>query len=466
MRKLIFLGLVQVLLVLGGCGGGGGGATPSSNSTTPGGGSGSGSTSAANVVAMTVDSGPDPSNPDADTPFITITVCAPDSTTNCVQIPNIEVDTGSYGLRIFPAAAGGASVVTSTFISSLTLVNGSNGSPLVECTQFVDGVSWGPIVLADVHIGGESASSIPIQVMGDSRFEGEIPSGCLSNGTEEDTASGFGANGIIGVGPFAQDCGSGCVLSNTQYASDPWYYDCPAGGASGSDCQADGPPLTEQAANPVAHFTSTGDDNGVIIELPSVPDPNGAVSASGSLVFGINTETNNALGSATTLTGDSDTGDITTTYGSTNGSNATNSLPDSYFDTGSNAYYFDAAGTTNITDCPSSSSSGSGGFSSSWLCPTSEETISLTNTGRNGNVSRVNINIYNANTLLAEQSGGNYYTAFDDLGADTGSQSSYCQSNFSVNGDCYFDFGLPFFFGRNVYIAIAGTSSDGPYFAY
>lgn len=454
MRKLIFLGLVQVLLVLGGCGGGGGGATPSSNST----GTGSGGTTAPNVVAMNVDAGPDSSNPDADTPFITITVCAPGSSTNCVQIPNVEVDTGSYGLRII------SSVLSSTFIGSLTPVNASNGSPLVECTQFVDGISWGPIVLADVHVGGESASSIPIQVMGDASFENEIPSACSGNGSEEDTVSSFGANGIIGVGPFAQDCGAGCVLSNSQYASDPWYYGCPAGGTSASDCQADGPPTSDQVANPVAHFTATGDDNGVIIELPSVPDPNGAVSAAGSLVFGINTETNNALGSATPLTGDPDTGDITTTYGSTNGSNATNRLPDSYLDTGSNAYYFDAAGTTNIPDCPSSSSSGSGGFSSSWLCPGSEQTISLTNTGQNGNVSKVNINIYNATTLLDESNGT--YTAFDDLGADTGSQSSYCQSNFGVDGDCYFDLGLPFFFGRNVYVAIAGTSSDGPYFAF
>lgn len=459
MRKLIFLGLVQVLLVLGGCGGGGGAITSPSSNSTGGGGSG-GNGGAANVVAMTVDAGPDSSNPDADTPFITITVCAPGSSTNCVQIPNVEVDTGSYGLRII------SSVLSSTFIGSLTPVNASNGSPLVECTQFVDGISWGPIMLADVHVGGESASGIPIQVMGDSSFENEIPSACSANGSEEDTVSSFGANAIIGVGPFAQDCGAGCVLSNSQYASDPWYYGCPSGGTSGSDCQAVGPPTSDQVANPVAHFTATGDDNGVIIELPSVPDPNGAVNASGSLVFGINTETNNALGSATTLTGDPDTGDITTSYVSTNGSNATNSLPDSYLDTGSNAYYFDATGTTNIPDCSSSSSSGSGGFSSSWLCPTSEAAISLTNTGQNGNVSKVNINIYNANTLLAEQSGGNYYTAFDNLGADTGSQSSYCQSNFGVTGDCYFDLGLPFFFGRNVYVAIAGTSSDGPYFAY
>ena len=453
MRKLIFAGLVPVLLVLAGCGGGGG-ASLSSNSTGSGGGSGSG---AANVVPMTVDAGPDSSNPDADTPFITVTVCSPGSTTNCVQIPDVEVDTGSYGLRII------SSVLTSSFIRSLTQINASNGSPLVECTQFVDGFSWGPVMLADVKVGGESASSVPIQVMGASSFESEIPSGCSSNGSEEDTVASFGANGIIGVGPFAADCGSGCVLTNSYYASDPWYYGCPSGSASTTACQAVGPPVNRQVTNPVSDFTSTGDDNGVIVELPSVPDPNGATSASGSLVFGIGTQSNNGLGNATVLTGDSGTGDITTTYTGTKG--GANSLPDSYFDTGSNAYYFDASGTTSIPDC--SSSSGSGGFSSSWLCPTSEQTISVTNTGFNSTASNVNIKIYNATTLLTQ---ANYsYTAFDNLGADTGPQSSYCNTNFGISADCYFDFGLPFFFGRSVYVAIAGANTSGgqgPYFAY
>ncbi len=449
MRKLILVGLFQALLILGGCGGGGSGSV-----VTPGGGGGSSGSTPDNTVAMSVDAGPIASSPDADTPFITITVCSPGSTTNCVQIPNIEVDTGSYGLRII------SSVLSSSFIASLTPESAANGS-LVECTQFVDGFSWGPVVLADVQIAGESASSVPIQVMGDSSFESEIPSACSSTGTEEDTVATFGANGIIGVGPFGADCGTGCVLSNSAYANDPWYYGCPAGGTSVSDCQAVGPGTDQQVTNPVVDFTSTGDDNGVIVELPSVPDPDGAASDSGTLVFGIGTESNNALGSATVLTADSETGDITTMY---DGS----SLPYSYFDTGSNAYYFDAANTSQIPDCPSSGGgSSSGGFTSSWLCPTTEQTISLTNEGENGSSSNVSINIYNADTLFNEDDGN--YTAFDDLGADTGSQSTVCTTDYGVSGDCYFDLGLPFFFGRNVYVAIDGANTsggEGPYFAY
>jgi hypothetical protein len=455
-RKLIFVGLVQVLLLLSGCGGGGSGTLASNGGDGSGG--GGTSPSGSNVVAMAVNVGPNgSSDPDADTPFITITVCAPGSTTNCQQISDIEVDTGSYGLRII------SSVLSSSLSGAFTQEYASNSQPLVECTEFVDGIAWGPVMQADVQIGGESASNVPIQVMGVSSFESEIPSSCSSMGSEEDTVAAFGANGIIGVGPFAQDCGSGCVLSNSQYAQNPTYFACPSGGTSTSDCQATGPSLDQQVTNPVADFTSTGDDNGVIVELPSVPDPAGAATASGSLVFGIGTQSNNGLGSATVLTGD-DYGDISTTY---NG----NTLQYSYLDTGSNAYYFDAGNTTALPDCPSSGSSSSSGsgFSSEWLCPTSEQTLSLTNTGQNGTTSNVTINIYNANTLFNEDNGT--YTAFDDLGADTGSQTTFCNQEYdtTTTGDCYFDLGLPFFFGRNVYVAIAGTNTpdgEGPYFAY
>ncbi|HEY1892130.1 MAG TPA: DUF3443 family protein [Steroidobacteraceae bacterium] len=450
MRKLILAAFVQVLLVLGGCGGGGGGGNLSGSGGSGSSSGGGTTTGAANVVAMTVNAGPIASSPDADTPFITVTVCAPGSTTNCVQVSNVEVDTGSYGLRII------SSVLTSAFIGSLTQETASNNQPLVECTQFADGISWGPVMAADVQIGGESASNVPIQVMGDSSFENEIPATCSSHGMEEDTVSQFGANGIIGVGPFAQDCGTGCVLSNTPYAMNPSYFGCPANGTSTSACQAVGPTIEQQVTNPVADFTSTGDDNGVIVEMPSVADPDGAASVSGSLVFGIGTQSNNGLGSATVLTGN-DYGDITTVY---NGQ----SLQDSYIDTGSNGYYFDAKATGTPPDCPSSGGSSTG---LSWLCPSDEQTIDLTNEGQDGTTSDVSIKIYNADTLFDEDNGT--FTAFDDLGADSGSQSTWCQENYSISTDCYFDLGMPFFFGRNVYIAIAGTTTpggQGPYFAY
>ena len=451
MRKLILAGLIPLALLLAGCGGGSGSGSGSVLTSTNGTGGGG---QAANVVTMTVESGPTGTN-DVDTPFVTLTICAPGSTSNCEQIDHVEVDTGSYGVRILSTA------LTSTLAAALPQEPASTGGSLVECTQFLDGYSWGPVKTADVQVGGETASNVPIQVIGDPNYEGEIPTSCSSTaGRQENTVGTFGANGIIGVGPFGADCGGGCDLPVTGGQNPGWYYGCPSGGTSSSDCTQVMVGVDSQVTNPVVLFTATGDDNGVIIEMPPVPDPDGAATATGSLVFGIGTESNNRLGSnVTILTADPNYGDITTTYNGT-------SLPNSYFDTGSNGYYFDASALAQATlpDCPSSS--GASG-ASGWLCPTTEQTLSLQNQSyNNGTISDVSINIYNANTLFTSPATqGN--TAFDDLGGDTGSQSSYCPSSTT---DCYFDFGLPFFFGRDVYIAIAGANTSGggmgPYFAY
>jgi hypothetical protein len=390
------------------------------------------------VVAMTVDAGPDPTTGyDVDTPFITVTVCAPGSTTNCQTIDHVEVDTGSFGLRII------SSVMNSTLASALKQELGTGGSPLVECTQFIDGFSWGPVKTADVQLAGESASSVPMQVIGDPSFQNEIPAACSGTGPEEDTVAEFGANGILGVGPFGDDCGSGCAST----PGNTFYYTCPANGSGSTICGGVTVSEPDQVTNPVAFFQA--DNNGVIVQLPSVADPGGAATASGSLTFGIGTQGNNGLGSATVLTADPSTGNITTTYKGT-------PLASSYFDTGSNAFFFD---DSTIPTCTGSGSSSSSNF----YCPTSELTLSATNTGLNGVVSTVSFQIANANTLFNTFQGN---TALADLGANAGDQSSYCPNSAT---DCSFDFGLPFFFGRSVYVAIAGANTaggPGPYFAY
>jgi hypothetical protein len=164
-RKLVLTGLTQVLLVLAGCGGGSGTGTiiTSSNNGGSGGGGGGGTTT--NTVPITVDSGPDPSvSYDVDTPFITITVCAPGSTTNCQTINHVEIDTGSYGLRIV------SSVLSSSLATALQQETAAGGNSVVECTEFADGFTWGPVKLADVQIGGESATQVPMQVMGDHAY--------------------------------------------------------------------------------------------------------------------------------------------------------------------------------------------------------------------------------------------------------------------------------------------------------
>jgi hypothetical protein len=454
-RKLVLLGLVQALLLLAGCGGNSGGVVTSS----PGNGSGAIAPHGPNTVTMTVDSGPNGN--DVDTPFITVTVCAPGSTTNCQQIDHVEVDTGSYGFRVI------SSVLSPSLASALQQEQVStSGNSVVECTQFADGISWGPVKVADVQVAGELASSVPIQVIGDPAYTAssgstsEIPTACSSIGPEEDTVAKFGANGIIGVGPFGADCGIGCTTaagSNNQ----GWYYECPASGWTTSNtCTEIALPQSAQVTNPVVFFQT--DNNGVIVEFP--PAAEGASTLSGTLVFGIGTEGNNSLGGETLLTADPNYGDISTAYTTTDGH--PQYLPYSYFDTGSNAYYFTDDGIPAVQSCSSYP-----GYNSSspdsWFCPSSQLHLSALNTGQNGTRSTVYFSIGNAYTLFNSYAG----TVFNDLGARSGPELQTCEAQSSASSDtsCGFDFGFPFFIGRNVYIAIAGAPTawgTGPYYAY
>ena len=437
-RTLVLLGLVPLMLAIASCGGGGGAGV-----TTGSGSSGGGETN--NVATMIVDAGPSPNGTSVnsvDIPYTTVTICYPGSTAQCQTFDNIEVDTGSYGLRILADATDTSGNPLSINLPAET---DSSGNTIAECTQFVDGYSWGPVATADIDISGESAASVPIQVIGDPSQSGEssfppVPSNCSGTGSQEDTVATFGANGILGVGPFTHDCGAGCSTGSNA-ANNGVYYTCPASGAS---CVGAAVDTTEQVTNPVADFQT--DNNGVIIELPAISS-GGEPTVTGSLVFGIDTEGDNALNAQTVLTADAD-GDVTTDF---NGQ----SLPYSLFDTGSNAYYFNDA---QIPPCTSSNLSGG------WFCPSSTVTLGATNYGvsssgtMTGTSSPVTLYIGNASTLF------NGDSAYNDIGASAGDQTAICGSS-----DCSFDFGLPFFFGRDVYVAISGADTSagyGPFYAY
>src|SRR6266702_1383101 len=98
---------VVLVSVLAACGGGGGDSSSSSNSnssTTLNGGSLPASptqqpiaATAANTVPITVGVGV---KGVINIPTVSVKVCAPGSTTNCQTIDNIQVDTGSFGLRV------------------------------------------------------------------------------------------------------------------------------------------------------------------------------------------------------------------------------------------------------------------------------------------------------------------------------------------------------------------------------
>ena len=393
------------------CGGGGGGGTAAS-----GGGGGGSPPPTNNTASVIVDAGP--SNASVNTLFTSVTICVPGSTTSCQTIDHIQVDTGSYGLRIL------APVLTLT----LPVETLANGNSLAECTQFVDGFSWGPIVTADMQIAGETAHSLPVQVIGDPRFT-NIPTECSgTGGTEEDTVSTFGANGILGIGPFELDCG------DCDTATHGLYFACV------TSCTDTTVPDNQQVPNPVTHFAA--DNNGAIIMMPSVA-AGGASAVMGSLIFGIDTQTDNASGTQTVLTVDDNSELLMTFNGQT--------LANSFIDSGSNGIYF--ANTTNIVTCtapPSDPSSQIVNF----YCPASTLNLEVSIQGMNGVMANnVAFGVGNTVTMLNSN-----FDAYPQLAG-----------TIPAGNAGTFDYGLPFFYGRRVAVAVQGATTKagtGPYIAF
>ena len=213
---------------------------------------------------------------------------------------------------------------------------------------------------------------MPIQVIGDPAFA-TVPFECSSSGPPENSVPTFGANGLLGVGLFLQDCGAGCA----QQAIPGTYYSCASSG-----CRATQTALNKQLQNPVALFGS--DNNGVVIQLPAVAAA-GAASATGSLIFGIGTQADNGLGSASILTVNPNTGTIGTTFNGT-------SYPNSYIDSGSSVLFF---GTGTYPLCT--------GGGAGLYCPPSTQSLSATLQGVNNVARAAAFTVANADQLLQRQ---------------------------------------------------------------
>ena len=444
--RALFLSIL--LIALGFAAGCGGSVAPSSTSSggTTSTGSGSGSGNGSNVLAITVNGGPEAATGFVyqNAAFASATVCAPGSTSNCVTIDNLLVDTGSTGLRIF------ASSVASL---NLPAINATNGSGAYDCIAFVDGsYLWGPVERADVTLGGETAASLPIHVISSSNSG--IPSSCSNGSTENDNSVELlGANGILGVGIEPTDCyveGIDYCSSTTNLVSGA-YYTCSSTSTTSSSCTPAAIPQASQVTNPVVLFPT--DNNGLIVELPAATTSE--ASLTGSLLFGIGTESNNALPSSASIFTLSCDDFFTTvfggqTYGITNPTTCAG--PGSFIDSGSNALYFPNA--TNIPTCPANSPLGN---LSSYYCPTSTESLSATMEGANGTSSSVSFSVANAEDIFSSQ------TAESD--------NVLPQVNGTNPTGYGFDWGLPFFYGENVYNAIDGQSMPSgepaaPWWAY
>ena len=424
MQKSLVLIFLAGALAIAGCGG----ASTAKSTSTPTPPTGS---STSNLMPIAVDGGPTAGQIDGgiypNGAFASATICSPGSTTNCVTVNGLLVDTGSTGIRLLQSA-----------VSSLNLpaVNASNGSAAYDCVSFVDdSFLWGPVLQADVTLGGETASKVPIQMISTST---DVPSSCSNGSTmNENTLATLGANGLLGVGSERTDCfyqGTSVCSPAFGLASppSPAYYTC-----SGTNCSPAFVATDAQVTNPVVLFPA--DNNGVIMELPAVSGS--AATVPGSLVFGIGTESNNQLPSSATiftLTCD----DFTTTfggqtYGITSSNNCTG--PGSFIDSGSNGLYFPNA--TNIPTCPSNTAVGD---LSSFYCPSTTENLSATMVGANGSSKATAFSVQNAESLFTSSS--------TDSDAALPGMAGINPSGFG------FDWGLPFFYGVNLYSSIDGQS--------
>ncbi|RFO97607.1 hypothetical protein DIC66_07020 [Rhodoferax lacus] len=422
-------GLAAVFLsgFLASCGGGGGSSSSAVVATFP---ASPALLSDSNVAALLVQAGP---GANVNMPYVSVRVCEP-NTRRCTTIDNVLVDTGSTGLRLFASQVNAAITLPAHTIGS--------SSTISECAQFLNTLAWGSVKVADVEMGGqlafsgvgvERAPAVPVQLM--DAGHASIPAACTgapllatstnaSNNTQMLTA-----NGILGVGLFASD---------RQH-----YYDC-ASPATG--CELTGltgvrryPLPAQQVQNPVSLFVS-GNNNGVVIQLPALPTSNsggtatGVSSAQGYLIFGVGTQANNRLNQASVIPVNAQ-GNFTTVYRGV-------SYASSFLDSGSNGLYFNdpapsvLAGTCRLA-------------SNDFYCPGSTQNLTARMQTATSSAS-VSFSISSADTLFSQST----HFAFSNLGGNMGGEPiSPCPV-----GGCTFDWGLPFFFGRTVYTVIEGKS--------
>jgi hypothetical protein len=354
-------------------------------------------------------------------PCVTVTICIP-GTSQCQTIPNVLLDTGSYGLRLFSSVT--SDWYSMTPLISLPLLADPNNSAktIAECVSYADGsADWGPVATADVLMGGETARSVSIQII-NANFS-QVPSSCPTPDTDPISA---GFNGILGVGLFAQDCGLSCDSTQGGTNNNSIYFSCKAGGV----CHGTGVVTASQVTNPVAKLSV--DNNGVIVALTTnVPDT-GATSVTGYLIFGIGTSVNNSPAGTTSFPTDG-SGNFSTSFNGT-------SYGGSFIDSGSNGLYF-----------PQPSSLATCSNAPSFYCPSSQMSFSATQNAVLGTASnQIFFNVANANTELSDN---NTNMVFNNLAGPFPE----------------FDWGLPFFLGRNIFVGLEGQTSPlgtGPYWAY
>ncbi|WP_280530628.1 DUF3443 family protein [Paraburkholderia sacchari] len=346
-------------------------------------------------------------------PLVSVTVCQPGSgaQTNCATIDNVLLDTGSFGLRLYASA-----IPASTLAALPVQTDPASGKNVAACGAFGSGYTWGSLRAADVKLAREVAPAVPIQVIGDAAIASSVPASCVWN-TALTSPAVLGANGILGVGVARYDCGVACTRPTPRTG----YYYADTGPATPISM-----PLANQVTNPVALFPV--DNNGLIVDTPAIA-ADGASTATGTVTFGIGTQTNNQLsGAGATIL-------ATDRWGNFNGSVGNGSMVQMFIDSGSNTLSFED--WSIIQD-------------KGFYVPATPLKRSVALSDANGVNGVTDIVIGNADAMLASPN-----FAFSTL-------ATFLAQTV--------DLGMPFFYGRRIYYGIEGTSSGagatGPYVAY
>lgn len=405
-----FLTIITLALILSGCGGGGGGDSSSSSSTpaattpttpTPTTPPPTASNSDVNRIPVVVSLGPNSNLLNGI--FASITIC--NSSNVCQVVNNVLMDTGSVGVRILGSA------LPANFLSASPV---SGGGTYGTCTAFADGYTWGDQASATVTLGGLTTTQpIKIQVIGQSNYP--VPSPCSSgNGAAKNDLSSLQANGIIGIGLFERDCGSGCVNNATNI-----YYTCNAGA-----CTTTKMSILNQTSNPIFSMPAPY-NNGNVISLPNI-SPGGDKNVAGNIYLGINTTANNTITPKTILNTDN-SGYVTASF-------LGQKFTSSFLDSGSGIY---GINTSQIPLCTQN------GFTN-YYCPASSTNVDVNFTSnvnalQSGLSTIVIDNTYN---LLKSNNNAYYNMANQFLWASSA------------------DMGLTFFFGKNVATGLEGSSSS------
>lgn len=340
-------------------------------------------------------------------PYVSVTICQDSSGANCQTINNVLLDTGSIGLKI------NQSVLNSKLLSGLTSINDTTTNlPLSSCNLYGGGYLFTNAYTATVKLGGMTSNNMPIQVINDIN-QSTVPASC-SLVSFNNLLANSGANGVIGVNPQVFASNSHVKL----------YIESQAGVYTQLDYKtANSDPILN--VNPIVGFAES---NGLIISLPAVT-ANSNTNIYGVLTFGVNTRANNQINNASVQL----IGNKSSELGYFKSTSTTNVTSRTIFDTGTNGYVVYGL---NMAQCGNN------------YCPGSPTTwtSSLSNWGFDITTS------YNESIQISNPV----------------NQASAIMPNwaFVSNTPGITVYGLPFFFGKNVYAQFPTESQASPVWGY